>query len=261
MSLKNTQKTTEITTLSHSVLKENLTINCYQYSSPTSSLMFSHGIIYIVINSKTISNHPLPVANENFVLLSIKSIWKKVQKKLLVNLFNIYSNPLGTFLLSNLAVTTLFFLVEHSLWQWFPNIQGTYSALLCLWAFAHVAASTWRSSSLLSKYQIASYSLKASSSITFLVMLSIQHFLMIFHGNWRKLKIFSVHQYNHQWLDKNTELQWYLTNFKWALSAFWQFYCISLVHSFSIPSRWLFYTFSSPILIPDDDVLPTSERK
>lgn len=115
MSLKNTQKTIEITTLSHSVLKENLTINCYQYSSPTSSLMFSHGIIYITINGKTISNHPLPVANENFVLLSIKSIWKKVQKKYLVNSFNIYNNPLGTFFLSKLAVTTLVFLVEHSL--------------------------------------------------------------------------------------------------------------------------------------------------
>lgn len=64
-------------TLSYSVLTKNLTINWHQYSSPTFSLMFSHGLIYIVTNDKTISNHPLPVTNEDFVLLSIKSIWKQ----------------------------------------------------------------------------------------------------------------------------------------------------------------------------------------
>lgn len=60
--------------LSHKLHMGNLTINCHQYSSSTFSLMFSHGIINIITDDKTISNHPLPVTNEDFVLLSIKII-------------------------------------------------------------------------------------------------------------------------------------------------------------------------------------------
>lgn len=98
------------------------------------------------------------------------------------------------------------------------------------------------------------------------MILSWWSFLFDLPHNWIKFDIFIVHQQLNMvgWKHTTVEMshfKYVTTNFMQVLGVFWQFYT-SLVHSFSIHSRGLFYTFSSPILTYGQmmNLLPTSER-